>query len=377
MNPNTQPSLLDRYGAFKTILCCPMTQGPLRLVGIDELLSHLSDVERKRMSPDTIGAFISDARGRAYPVTERVADFLEQDSLAIENRSLTGVPIAGTVAADDGIKRSVKDWYDQFGWKKNDSGSYIDTAIFSQSAPAGHGLYEMMSHLAILDRLKGGEFVLDAASGAIPHPEYLSFSWFFKTRVCVDMSSTGLVEAHAKLRPSDFCCMADICHLPFRNETFDGVVSGYTIQHIPESQQIPAIKELYRVLKPDTHLCILTETQTSASRDFLLRILNKLSRMFRPVRPAPPANVMESEKNPPHPLYCQLRTLAWWKTIAGELTKSHSAESLRIFSKSEFENFFEKSNRAAKWLRIIESVFPHWTANLSIYCLIDIYKPFE
>ncbi len=351
-----------------------MTQGPLRLVGVDELLSRLSDTERKRVSPGTLGAFISEAHGRAYTVTERVADFLEQDSLEIQTQSQAIAPAAVAVAADDGIKRSVKDWYDQFGWRKNDSGSYIDTAIFSQSAPVGHGLYEMMSHLAIVDRLQGGEFVLDAASGAIPHPEYLAYSWFFKTRVCVDMSSTGLAEAYTKLRPSDFCCLADICHLPFRSETFDGVVSGYTIQHIPDSQQIPATKELYRVLKPGTHLCILTDTESSSLRNLLLRILNKLSRMFRPAPPPPPVIAGEPEKNSPPPLYCQLRPLAWWRTLARELTENCSIESLRIFSKPEFDTFFGKSNRAARWLRIIESVFPHCMANLSVYCLIDICK---
>jgi putative transposase len=53
-----------------------------------------------------------------------------------------------------------------------------------------------MSHLSILDRLPGGDFVLDAASGAIPHSEQLAFSWFFKSRVCVDMSITALHEAN-------------------------------------------------------------------------------------------------------------------------------------------------------------------------------------
>jgi ubiquinone/menaquinone biosynthesis C-methylase UbiE len=56
---------------------------------------------------------------------------------------------------------------------------------------------------------------------------------------------TALREADGKLRESDFCCLADICGLPFRDETFGGAISGYTIQHMPDSQQVMAIKELY------------------------------------------------------------------------------------------------------------------------------------
>ena len=88
------------------------------------------------------------------------------------------------IPADD-ITQSVKSWYDQFGWKKNENGVYNDSALFSQTRPIGNGLYELMSHISILDRLPGGDFILDAASGAIPHPEYMAFSWYFtEPRVC-------------------------------------------------------------------------------------------------------------------------------------------------------------------------------------------------
>ena len=40
----------------------------------------------------------------------------------------------------DDVKRSVKDWYDRFGWEKNEQGTYNDTAIWSQKEPVGKGL---------------------------------------------------------------------------------------------------------------------------------------------------------------------------------------------------------------------------------------------
>ena len=141
MSTQIQPPTLDRYGSLQDILCCPNTKGPLRLAGIEELLSCLSDAERERIPDGTIGAFMSDAINRAYPLTERVAYFLKQDSLEIRTLSGAALSTVPTTSVDE-IKRSVKDWYDRFGWKKNELGLYMDSALFSQNKPVGHGLYE-------------------------------------------------------------------------------------------------------------------------------------------------------------------------------------------------------------------------------------------
>src|SRR5262249_56143559 len=108
--------------------------------------------------------------GWADALPERAGDLLAEDSLAIRRPAPATAP---TSPADD-VKRSVKDWYDRFGWRKNERGMYLDSALFSQNRPVGHGLYEMTSHLSIMDRLAGGDFVLDAASGAIAHPAHLA-----------------------------------------------------------------------------------------------------------------------------------------------------------------------------------------------------------
>jgi ubiquinone/menaquinone biosynthesis C-methylase UbiE len=347
-------------------------------VGIDELCSSLTDDERKRVPVGTIGAFISDATQRAYPLTERVVNFLEGGSLRVQTKSLGTASSILPTNPDDGVKQSVREWYDKFGWQTNEQGFYNDTAIFSQATPTGHGLYELMSHLSILDRLAGGGFMLDAASGAIAHPEYLAFSWFFKSRVCVDMSITALTEAKSKLRQTDLCCLADICSLPFRDETFDGAISGYTIQHIPESQQLRAVKELYRVIRPNAHLCIFTEVRRSMIRKglfFLLRFgrkLLKVSHLIRSPLPIPSSKHVES---PANRLYFFAREITWWKNVARSLTSRYSIESHMILNKSEFEQWFGRSNSAAKALRLVQNAFPRLSSGISAYCLIDICKP--
>jgi len=354
---------------------------PFRLVGIDELCASLADDDaRERIPNGTIGAFISDGTQRAYPLTEAVANFLEQGSLRVRTASSRTASSILPANPGDDVKQSVKEWYERYGWQTNEQGFYKDTASFSQATPTGHGLYELMSHLSILDRFSGGEFVLDAASGAIAHPEYLAFSWFFKSRVCVDMSTKALTEANSKLRQGDFCCLADICRLPFQDQVFDAAISGYTIQHVPETQQIRAVTELYRVLRPNAHLCILTGVRYSMKRRgffFLLRFVRRILNILHLIR-SPSVHLSSAKTDievPPHELYFFPRDISWWKDISRELTTRYSIESLRILNRSEFEWWFGRSNSAAKALRLIESALPGLTSGISAYCLIDICKP--
>jgi hypothetical protein len=103
----------------------------------------------------------------------------------------------------------------EFGWKQNEAGLYGDTSLFSQGGQSAHAFYEMSSHLSLLDRfMGGGEYFLDAGSGAIPHPEYLAYTRFYNYRICVDLSLTALQEAASKVGNKGFYCMRTYagCH---------------------------------------------------------------------------------------------------------------------------------------------------------------------
>ena len=184
----TQPAL-DVFGPILKIICCPYTKTPLSIMGLPELQSSIFATDTSRIPDGTIGAMVSTASSRAYPIIGQVISFLEQDVLRISaNAESTDKSELLSLAP---IKLEVKKWYDEFGWKETEAGQYGDTALFSQVGISAHGFYEMISHLSFLDRLMVGEFFLDAASGAIPHPEYFAYSWFYKYRVCVDISLTA------------------------------------------------------------------------------------------------------------------------------------------------------------------------------------------
>jgi SAM-dependent methyltransferase/uncharacterized protein YbaR (Trm112 family) len=373
-----ETALLSGFELLQTILCCPHSRSALSLVTAQELLSRLPEEERTRVPEDMTGAFVSESSQIAYPIVGRIACFLEQNSLRLATNP--SLECDGRDAENLSIQESVKRWYDEFGWLCNKSGLYNDTTLFSQASDTAYGIYELASHVSLLDRLSGRNFLLDAASGPIAHAEYLAYSWPYKHRVCVDLSLVALLEAEAKLQGKGFCCMADISRLPFQDGVFDGIISGYTIQHIGEAQQSEAVAELYRVLKPGSHLCIITGLEPSGVHRALmlvLRIIRKVRHLLSIGRSR--VNREQNEQRPilkpPHPLYTHGRNLAWWRYQAHHLTNFYSLEGLRIFTKGEFEFLFEHSTRAAKIVRALEALFPKVAAKMCSILLVDVFKP--
>lgn len=370
-----EAALPSRFQEFQEILCCPRTKGALSLITVAELLERLPGDERPRVPDGTTAALVSESSLTAYPIIGRIVDFLDQDSLRLskENGEKTRVD-----AADGSVLHSVKRWYDEFGWQVNDRGVYNDTAMFSQASLTAHGFYELSSHLTLLNRLPGGKFILDAASGPIAHHEKLAYSWFYKYHVCVDISLTALREADAKLGARGFCCMADICHLPFHDGVFDGAVSGYTVQHIESSSQATAVAELYRVLGPGAHLCLLSQINSTRIHHALVRTVKGIRKVWTLLRSsgsqrrAP--NEASSAAAPPHGLYYYDRNLSWWRKVASGLTDSYSVEGIRIFSRKEFDSLFGNSRRAAEAVRALETLFPGIAARLCAYILLDLSK---
>jgi uncharacterized protein YbaR (Trm112 family) len=137
MDAQIEPQARARFGSLQKILCCPDTKTPLRLVGIKELCSNLADDERERIPEGTIGAFISEALQRAYPLTERVVNFLKEGSLSVQTASSGTAASILAINPGDDVKRNVREWYDRFGWQTNGQGYYNDTASFAEVTPTG------------------------------------------------------------------------------------------------------------------------------------------------------------------------------------------------------------------------------------------------
>ena len=148
----------------------------------------------------------------------------------------------------ENTKQQVREFYDQIGWSQIGEGLY-QNARYEDLRPVSRD-YIHKCHLRVNRYLEPkGNFMLDAGSGPVQWPEYLTYSEGYRFRVCADISITALREARKRLGESGLVVVADIANLPFKPEAFDGVVSMHTIHHLPLSEHKRAYLELNRVLK--------------------------------------------------------------------------------------------------------------------------------
>lgn len=353
--------LFEYYRPLMRILRCPHTGGKLRLVVVEDLLPTLMPEQRTRIPADMCAAFISDEAKTAYPVLGMICSFLAEHEIG-----LMEVQESYSHGGSEAIKSSVKHYYDRFGWQSNEAGVYHDTAANAATEGGAYRVYEIETHLGLLERLLGGEFMLDAASGAIPMAEYRAYSWFFNHRVCVDLSYKALQEASRKLETAGFYVLSDICRLPFCDDAFDGIVSGYTIQHIPSDQQENAVGQLYRVLRPGKFACIVTAYSGHAVRDAWL----KLWHVFRPPRTPDTSNESAEPR-----LYMATQSLGWWREVGKRLGADLRIKSFRLLGKREFDLLCRNSHGLMRLMRSVEMAFGEWLAPFAALVRIDIRKP--
>ena len=149
----------------------------------------------------------------------------------------------------ENTKQQVREFYDQLGWSQAGEGLY-QNARYEDLRPVVQE-YIHKCHLRLNRYLDpSGDLLLDAGSGPVQWPEYLTYSQGYRHHVCADLSMTALREARQRLGDKGLYVVMDIAHLPFRSEAFDGVVSLHTIHHLPPEDHRKAYLELHRVLKP-------------------------------------------------------------------------------------------------------------------------------
>lgn len=149
----------------------------------------------------------------------------------------------------ENTKQQVREFYDQIGWSQIGEGLY-QNARYEDLRPVSRE-YIHKCHLRVNRHLtRPGDFLLDAGSGPVQWPEYLTYSEGYRFRVCADLSITALREARQRLGEKGLYIVADIANLPFKSDAFDGIVSLHTIHHLPLSEHRRAYLELFRVLKP-------------------------------------------------------------------------------------------------------------------------------
>lgn len=200
------------------------------------------------------------------------------------------------------VKQQVRQFYDQVGWQMVSEGMY-QNARYEDLRPVSRD-YIHACHLRINRHLKSsGTYLLDAGSGPVQYPEYLTYSQNYQYRVCLDLSIVALQEARKRLGERGLYVVADVANLPFAADSFDGEVSLHTLHHLQLADQEKAYLDLYRVLKPQSSAVLVngwTVSPFMRRMDGLVRLMERLgkwvSRKKTKSAPEKPAETPKKEK---------------------------------------------------------------------------------
>ena len=249
------------YEQAQAILRCPITKQGVRLLKPQEvkpLNNRIANGELRHNDGTPVKAsleagFISKDGRFVYPVFEGIILLLE--NLAI--------PVAGQKEAAQvtlrAEKKVLQDFYNSIGWQKNgqETTSFVDALKWEDLRPVASE-YIHNCHLRVNRYIKNqGRYLLDAGSGPIQYPEYLSYSDGYNFRICVDISYLALKEAQKKLGDKGIYILGDVTNIPLQDNIVDGAVSLHVIYHVPKDEQVSVFRELHRVLKPGSSAAVV------------------------------------------------------------------------------------------------------------------------
>jgi len=155
------------------------------------------------------------------------------------------------------MNNSVKNFYLDEGWSLTKQGVHTDAEMFEDLRESSKE-YLKRNRLRLLKYFpKQGERLLDCASGPIQYKEYLEYSRFYETRVCVDFSETALKIAKAKSPNHIQTIKGDIREINLGENSFDTILSIHTLYHINYFEQWNIIERFKTALRDDGTIIIV------------------------------------------------------------------------------------------------------------------------
>jgi 2-polyprenyl-3-methyl-5-hydroxy-6-metoxy-1,4-benzoquinol methylase len=123
--------------------------------------------------------------------------------------------------------------------------------------------YDRMLLDFFADKLTQGSHICDAGCGPSGHiGRYLANKGMVITGIDI---SNRCIELAAALNPDIHFVCEDISKMSFEDESFDAVVSYYSIIHTPKNLVHSLIREFYRVLKPEGILLVVVKAGSEES----------------------------------------------------------------------------------------------------------------
>lgn len=265
-------------------------------------------------------------------------------------------------------KKDVQRFYDSVGWSLNDK-LYEDTFRFEDLRPVSRE-YIHKCHLRVKEHIRPkGDYFLDVASGPVQYPEYLDYSTNFMQRVCVDISSLALKEARKKLGEKGIYILADIVHLPFKDNVFDEVISLHTIYHVPKEEQKNAFMELYRVKKPGGSVIVVYSWGKYSILMFPSTLLWFIGEKIREIK-----EKIKRENKKKSKLYYSPQFICMMKEFSDLKFKILVSRSVNIYFQKIFIHDRLYGRNILNMIFSIENKIPHMAGLIGQYPLILIPK---
>jgi SAM-dependent methyltransferase len=281
----------------------------------------------------------------------------------------------------EAIKKKVQQFYDECGWQKRGQGLYADAVLFEDLREVAHD-YISKCHLRVNRYLPAsGNFLLDVASGPLQYAEYMTYSDNFTFRLCVDLSLVALHEARSRLGDKGLYEAADIVNLPFKANRIDAAISLHTLYHVPDSEQVQAFREIYRVLKPRGRAIIVYNWGSHARLMNLfswpLKLVTFPGRVARFVRRHAAAFLGRAHPGKPGTLYFHAHNLRWFE----EHLKPEMPYSISVW-RSVSVGFLKGYIHAPLWgkdllqaIYRLEERYPRLLGKVGQYPLFIVEKP--
>lgn len=280
------------------------------------------------------------------------------------------------------IKQQVREFYDQVGWQVVGEGNY-QNARYEDLRPVS-AEYIHKCHLRINRHIRPhGRYLLDAGSGPVQYPEYLTYSKGYDYRVCADISIVALQEARKRLGERGLFVVADVANLPFKANAFDSAVSLHTLHHLPIDEQKKAYREIYRVLDERCPAVLVngwTDSPLMRRANGLVRLMERLGNAVarrRGKQPAPQAQqpAAAAKKAEPKGTFIQKQDAAWLRQeLAGMNVEIRVWRSVNV---RFLRAVIHRGLGGKFWLRLLyglEERFPHYFGEKGQYPLVIIRK---
>ena len=201
----------------------------------------------------------------------------------------------------------VSEFYRNYGWNDR-AGITKDALLFEDLRDCAKSYVSKCRQRLLRYIPESGTDILDMASGPIQYPEYLQYSANFKTRHCVDLSSTALESASRLIGDHGKFYQGSFFDLFFADNSFDCSISLHTIYHMDKSMQATAIRKLIRATKPRCNVIVVYANPYSLFS--LLILIPKLIRRR--------AKKLLHEDQTQVSLYFYAYPLSWWKQFSDE-----------------------------------------------------------